>query len=310
MSDEKPKRSVLGRGLGALIPTSAGAAGVAAAGGGAGSKDERREFFRCAVADIRPNASQPRRHFDEEALRELGQSIAESGLIQPLVVRQVGSFYELIAGERRWRACQLVGITEVPVVVRELADEHAFVLALVENIQREDLNPIEEALAYQRLMDEFSMTQQAVAEKVGKSRPAVANTVRLLNLPSAVRDMLASGQLTTGHAKILVAMPADEAEELAHLIVAHELSVREAEELVRQAKSSEEAAPEPEKTPAKKSPFRDDVFVRDVSEKLQSRLGTRVKVKDTRGKGRIEIHYDNYDVLQSVLDLLDVKIDS
>ena len=289
MADEKlVKRKALGKGLGALIPSSA--------------RGERRDFFMCRVDDIHPNASQPRRHFDEAALNELAQSIGESGLIQPLVVRQVGGLYELIAGERRWRASKLAGVAEVPVVVRELADSAAFLLALIENIQREDLNPIEEASAFQRLVDEFAMTQQEVADKVGKSRPAVANALRLLNLPATVRDLLASGQLTTGHAKILVTLSAEEAEELADIIVRHELSVREAEELARQARTGAKTKE------ATKSPFRDDVHVRDIADKLQSLLGTKVKLKDRKGKGRIEIHYENYDILQSVLErLIDVE---
>lgn len=288
MTDEKlVKRKALGRGLGALIPASA--------------TGEKRDYFMCRIADIHPNTTQPRRHFDEAALNELAQSISESGLIQPLVVRQVNGSYELIAGERRWRASKLAGVTEVPVVVRELAESQAFLLALIENIQREDLNPIEEAAAFQRLIVEFSMTQQDVAEKVGKSRPSVANALRLLNLPESVRDLLASGQITPGHAKILVSLSAEEAEELADIIVRHELSVREAEELARQTHAGQ-------KPKAPKAPFRDDVHVRDIAEKLQNLLGTKVKLKDRKGKGYIEIHYENYDILQAVLErLIDVE---
>jgi ParB family chromosome partitioning protein len=284
MTDEKPlKRKALGKGLGSLIPA---------------SKIDRRDYFMCRLDDIQPNESQPRRHFDEVALEELARSIEESGLIQPLVVRQVNGLYEIIAGERRWRASRLAGVTEVPVVVRELADSQAFLLALVENIQREDLNPVEEAMAFKRLVDEFSMTQQQVSDKVGKSRPAVANSLRLLSLPASVRTMLASGQITAGHAKILVTLPAEEAEELADIIVRHELSVREAEELARQARKAAEPVVPPN------SKFRDDVHVRDIAARLQTLLGTRVKVKDRKGKGTIEIHYANYEVLQAVLEQL------
>ncbi len=286
MTDEKPlKRKALGKGLGSLIPA---------------SKVDRRDYFMCRLDDIQPNESQPRRHFDEVALEELARSIEESGLIQPLVVRQVNGVYELIAGERRWRASRLAGVTEVPVVVRELADAQAFLLALVENIQREDLNPVEEAMAYKRLVDEFSMTQQQVSEKVGKSRPSVANSLRLLSLPVSVRDMLASGQITAGHAKILVTLSPEEAEELADIIVKHELSVREAEELARQTRAG--TTPEPPVVPK----YRDDVHVRDTASRLQTLLGTRVKIKDRKGKGTIEIHYANYEILQSVLEQLGV----
>lgn len=302
MTDDKSKRKALGRGLGALIPKNAASTAAPVKPDGT---DASRAYFYCNVGDIRPNVGQPRRHFDEAALQELAQSISESGLIQPLVVRKVRDHYELIAGERRWRASKLAGLSEVPVVVRELADDEAFVLALVENIQRQDLNPIEEAAAYQRLLEEYKLTQQAVADKVGRSRPVVANALRLLTLPSAVRDKLSSGELTTGHAKILVTLPADEAIELAEIIVRHELSVREAEDLARQSKDASDTL---EKKPVKPL-YRDDVHVRDIAQRLQTKLGTRVMVKDRKGKGRIEIHYDNYDVLDAVLEYLKAKED-
>lgn len=292
-TERKPRRQALGRGLGALIPTAP-----------AGEKPAHTApagYITAPVGKIRRSPTQPRKSFDDDTLAELAESIRRSGLIQPLVVRERDGDFELIAGERRWRACQLAGIVDVPVVVRELSDADAFALALVENIQREDLNPLEEAMAYQRLLDEFGFTQKTVSEAVGKSRSAVANSVRLLNLPDSVQAYVASGQLSAGHARSLAALPPDEASELAELMVKHGYSVREAEELVREARAAASAAAERKQ---RVSRFRDDAQVRQVTEELQQALGTRVKVKDRHGKGRIEIHYADYDVLQDVLDRL------
>lgn len=289
--DEKPKKRALGKGIGALIP------------GGSGPQERteteprRRDFLLCDIDLIDAHPGQPRRFFDEDALSELAQSIRESGLVQPLVARAQGSRYQLIAGERRLRASKLAGLKQVPVVVRELSDKDAFVLALVENIQRQDLNPVEEASAYARLVEDHGLTQLELSEKVGKSRSAVANSLRLLGLPESVRDYLIQGLLTTGHAKILAALSQEEAEELAEIIVKHEYSVREAEELVRQSKAGNLTKPAP-------AAVRDDALVRDLVGRLQTALGTKVKIKDKNGKGRIEIHYANIDVLQSVLDRL------
>lgn len=290
----KSRRNALGKGLGALIPT--------------GKSDEPTApaplptsgLITAPVHRIRRAPSQPRKSFDQTALAELAESIKVSGLIQPLVVREVDGEFELIAGERRWRACQLAGLEEVPVVVRELSDADAFAIALVENIQREDLNPLEEAMAYQRLLDEYGFTQKTVSEAVGKSRSAVANSVRLLNLPAGVQAYVFSGELSAGHARSLATLPPDEAEELAQLMVKHGYSVREAEELVRESKSPTPSEPT---TPAAPR-FRDDAQVRKVADELQQTLGTRVKVKDRHGKGHIEIHYADYDILQDVLDRL------
>jgi len=293
-TDRKPRRKALGKGLGALIPTSGAAPATDDA------KPTTGGLIVAPVSRIRRAPAQPRKSFDQSALAELAESIKVSGLIQPIVVREVDGEFEIIAGERRWRACQLAGVEEVPVVVRELSDADAFSLALVENIQREDLNPLEEAMAYQRLLDDYGFTQKTVSEAVGKSRSAVANSVRLLNLPAGVQAYVFSGELSAGHARSLAALPPNEAEELAELMVKHGYSVREAEELVRESK-----APEPKPAAAARAArFRDDAQVRKVADELQQQLGTRVKVKDRHGKGHIEIHYADYDVLQDVLDRL------
>lgn len=287
--EKQPKRKALGKGLGALIPAGSGT---------------RRAYMMCSVSQISPAANQPRKSFDDAGLEDLARSIEASGLIQPLVVRSVEpDRFELIAGERRWRACKLAGVDEVPVVVKDVDDEEAFVLALVENIQREDLNPVEEATAYQRLLDRPGSTQQKVATEVGKSRSAVANSLRLLNLPDQVQSLVAQGSLSAGHARSLVTLPTEESIELADIMVKHNYSVREAEELVRESRlADQEEEPAPQEKPERKSRYRDDAQVREVAERLQEALGTKVVVKDRRGSGRIEIHYSDYDVLQDVLE--------
>ena len=252
-----------------------------------------------AVSMIRRAPSQPRKHFDDNALAELADSIRHNGLIQPLVVRRAGNSYELIAGERRWRACQLAGVEEVAVVVRDLDDDQAFAIALVENIQREDLNPVEEALGYQRLIDEFGYTQKSVAQAVGKSRSAVANAVRLLKLPDAVLAYIAGGDLSCGHARSLIGLPPQQAVQRAKTMVEHKCTVREAEAMARepmmtlaQAKRLRDG-PEPR--------YRTGESVEKVSQELSEFLQTTVKLKDRRGKGRIEIEYSDYETLQAVL---------
>ncbi len=285
------KKKALGRGLSSLIPTKK----VSTEGGVDENNDEGIRTL--SLTSIVASSTQPRRHFDQETLTELATSIKGTGLIQPIVVRQVGSEFEIIAGERRWRACKIAGLNEVPVVVRKLSDKDAFAIALVENIQREDLNPLEEASAYRRLVDEFGFTQNELAETVGKSRSGVANTMRLLQLPEAVQKYVISGQLSAGHARSLIGFSKAESEELAELIVKHGYTVREAEELARESKDGEK------KTFKKsKSKFRDDVQTRNIAEELQRVLGTKVLLKDRKGKGCIEIQYANYDVLQDVLD--------
>ncbi len=221
------RKSALGRGLGSLIPT-----GVA--------EDSRRDYFTCALNKIDPAEGQPRKRFDPDALAELSRSIKESGLIQPLVVRERGGRYELIAGERRWRASQMAGLTEVPVVVKDVSDAVAFALALIENIQRQDLNPVEEALADRRLLDEFEFTQATLADQVGKSRSAIANAVRLLALPEHALELLSLGQLSSGHARALLGLD-DPAQivALADAIVSEQLTVRQIEQRVRHLKHPE-----------------------------------------------------------------------
>ncbi|MGM0554930.1 MAG: ParB/RepB/Spo0J family partition protein [Myxococcota bacterium] len=298
MSDSDDKKSssqrrrALGRGLGALIPRQQ-------QGG------NPREYQYLPVDEIRPADVQPRRDFDEAGLRELAESIGESGLIQPLVVRQVDDGFELIAGERRWRAAQMAGEEEVPTVIKDVTDAQAYALALVENVQREDLNPMEEAGAYARLLEEYDFTQDDLAQQVGKSRSTVANAVRLLTLPQKVCNMVAAGELSAGHARALVGLPANIAQRLATRIVKQSLTVREAEKLARSMKEKD-ADKEP-KPGSDKPTYREDSQTRHITNQLQHVLGTRVKLRDKHGKGKVEIYYDDYEVLQAVLDRIGVK---
>jgi ParB family chromosome partitioning protein len=285
-SSRRKKKRGLGRGLKNLIP----------------DRDDSnpRRLVQADIDDVVRPPTQPRKDFDEAGLQELADSIRENGLIQPLVVRQAGDRFELIAGERRLRASQLAGLEELPVVVKDVTDAEAYALALVENIQREDLNPIEEANAYRRLMDEFGNTQSQLAEQLGKSRSTIANAVRLLNLPASVQQMVADGDLSAGHARVLVPLGDNKARTLAKKIARRGLSVREAEKLVKSVQDQEDDSEETSSSGG--SRYRDDAQVRQITDRLQRALGTKVKLKDKHGKGRVEIHYDDYEVLQSIIE--------
>jgi ParB family chromosome partitioning protein len=289
------KRKALGRGLAALIPGAplpeASSAPIAARGG-----DGLRAV---AIEEIHPAVSQPRKNFDDARLAELAESIRAQGIIQPVVVRErAGGGYELIAGERRWRAAQRAGLHEVPAVIRDVAPARAFEMALVENLQREDLNPIEEAAGYQRLVEEFGYTQEALAARVGKDRSTVANALRLLRLPESVRGMVTTGRLSMGHARALLGLETTESmERLARRTVARELSVRQVEALVRRER---EAGAEPPRPPPGPSPA-----ARDLGERLSRALGTRVRVvEEAPGRGHLAIDYHSLDQLDALLSRL------
>src|SRR5262245_2972809 len=252
------KRPALGRGLSALIPDTPAPAPAST---------ERSLEIDSDL--LRPNKFQPRTQMDDERIEELARSIKSNGIIQPIVVRRTGDDYEIIAGERRWRAAQRAGLLKVPVVVRDIPEERLLAVALIENIQRQDLNPIEEAVAYRRLSDEFHLTQEQIADAVGKDRSSIANTVRLLRLPQEVRANVAANVLSMGHARALLGITDETALlRLARDIVARHLSVRETEALVK--KSAEPAAEKPEK--------KADVHTRAAEDKLRLALGTRVRI--------------------------------
>ena len=301
----QPKRRALGRGLDALIPGPA-AAPVNDAEPPAGETG-KRQLFKLPIEEIHPSPEQPRKRFDEDKLEEMAQSLRAHGVIQPLLVRErpraEGGGYWLIAGERRWRAAQRAGLHEVPAVVREASRSTAFELALIENIQRADLDPIEEAEAFRHLADEHGQTQEEIAERVGKDRATVANALRLLKLPPAVRDLVQTGTLSMGHARALLGLedPTSIAT-MARKVAARTLSVRATEELVRRERGVNEPGNQSKEkvVPAKSA------SVRDVEQRLTRALGVRVTLSDKGANqgGRIEIHYANLDDLDRILDRL------
>ncbi len=282
------KKKVLGRGLGALIGEASAERTVPAA-----SVAVNEKFFLCATDDISPNKSQPRKHFEEKALSELCESIKEKGIIEPLVVRRALDGYELIAGERRWRASRMAGLAKVPVVVVEANEEESLELAIIENIQREGLNPIEEADSYRALMG-FGLTQDDVAKKVGKERATVANYLRLLKLPHEVREEIVKGNISMGHARAILAIEGHAAQaELCRQIITKGLSVREAEALASGTGKSKSKQPRAGET--MKSPIEDE---------LRGIFGTKVALKDRKGKGRVEISYFSVEERERILEML------
>lgn len=258
----------------------------------------QKGVLRLPIEALQRDATQPRKVFDEEKLKELADSIRAQGLIQPILVRRDGEGYRIIAGERRWRAAQLAGLQEVPAIVREASDAEAFELALVENLQRTDLNPIEEAEGYRRLTEEYALTQEQVSQRVGKDRSSIANALRLLGLPDPVKAMVAEGSISMGHARALLGLSEPERiHELASEVSERKLSVRETERRVRE-KRDEATKPAPKAEAKRASPA-----TRQVVEELQRRLGTKVRLLDRGGKGTLEIDFFSYEDLDRLITL-------
>ena len=277
------KRPALGRGLSALIPDAPAAPAAS----------ERP--LEVDIDMLRPNKFQPRTHMDDGRIEELSRSIRSNGVIQPIVVRKADDGYEIVAGERRWRASQRAGLLKVPIVVRDIPDDRLLAAALIENIQRENLNPIEEAHAYRRLADEFGLTQEQIAESVGKDRSSVANFVRLLRLPPEIRDHVGAGTLSMGHARALLGLPDEGAQlRIGKEVVAKALSVRETEALVKRT-----IAPPPEKPEEQK-----DVHTRAAEERLRFALGTRVRIIRKGKGGRLEIDFGDENELHRIYEQL------
>ncbi len=250
------------------------------------------------IMDIEPNREQPRKDFAEDALAELADSIEKYGVLQPLLVRPFGeNSYQLIAGERRWRAARLAGLTEVPVVIREMTDEEAAALSLIENLQREDLNPVEEAFGYRKLMEDFSLTQEEAAEKVGKSRPTVANALRLLKLPAEVLDLVRAGKISAGHARALLAFPTEqEMTETANLIMEKGISVRETERLAKKASKPKKDAPKP----ARRIPYYEQIELT-----LTEALCRKVRIQNGKNDtGTLEIAFNSKEDLERIAHAL------
>lgn len=290
------KKTGLGRGLNTLIPS-------------APAKDSESEKILkkeeqpkseiiVPILKVEPNPDQPRRQFDEDSLQELADSIKQYGILQPLIVKKHERFYEIIAGERRWRAAKLAGLKEVPVLIRNYAENEIVEIALIENIQREDLNPIEEALAYKRLMEEFSLKQDQVAAKVSKSRASITNSLRLLKLDQRVQNLLSEEMITTGHARALLAInDPDQQYEIAMKVFDEKLSVREIEKLVKQMSKKKK------ETPKEENKVQEYLFA-NIEESLKQALGSKVNIKNRNDKGKIEIEYYSKEELDRLVDML------
>lgn len=289
------KKKALGRGLAALL----GDDGLDAAGRPATEPRRGEKIIELPVESLEPNPFQPRRHYDPESLKALSDSIAEHGVLQPLVVRPAAAGYQIIAGERRFRACQMAGLATVPVVVRQATDEQALLLALLENLQREDLGVLEEAQAYHRLAHEFDLSHGEIAHGVGKDRSTVANTLRLLKLPAQVRELLGEGKLTAGHGRALLALDSEaKMRAAAEQVVARSLSVRATERLVKAMQGGQPAEP--------KAPSQAEVHLASLAEQLTRNLRVRVRIKPKpKGQGgRLTIDYGSDHDLERLLKLL------
>lgn len=280
------KRMALGKGLGALIPEF--------------EQPESKTLFYCGIEEIVPNRSQPRKHFDESKLQELADSIKEKGVLEPLIVRRIGQGYELIVGERRWRAAQRAGLKEVPVLVKEAEGREALEISLIENLQRENLNPIEESEAFRRLTEEFGISQAELATRIGKDRTTITNTLRLLRLPSEVRNQLLQNRITSGHARAILSLENKEKQkELCALIIKKGLSVREAEALAKQWSEK----PKRLVTPAKKKSDWESQL-NSLQDSLRRHLGTKVHITQKGKRGKIEIEYYSFDDLERIIETI------
>lgn len=279
----------LGKGLGAFFPS-------------ADTVDETDEKMDVLIKLIKPNPFQPRRTFDQEALDELARSIRQYGVIQPIIVRRSPEGYDLVAGERRWRAAQLAGLTLIPAVVRDYSDSEMTEIALIENLQRKDLNAMEEAAAYQQLMTEFGLTQEEVARKIGRSRSMVANMVRLLNLQPEVQDYVSRGTLSMGQARPLLAVeePATQCE-AARLIIEEDLNARDAEELVKRLITKKEKKAHP---PTNAQP---EFFITEMEDKFKLLLGTQVRIKSGKMKSKLEIEFYSPEDLERILECMSAQ---
>ena len=294
------KKKGLGKGLDSLIPDNKSMKSVTSEKTVESKEDAAAKsgVQVMKINEVEPNRDQPRKNFDEDALLELSDSIKQFGVLQPLLVRKRKDYYEIIAGERRSRAAKLAGVKEVPVIEKEYTDQEILEIGLIENIQRENLNPIEEAIAYKRLLEEFNLKQDEVAERVSKSRTAVTNSMRLLKLSDKVQQMIIDDMISTGHARALLAIDDPELQyTLANKIFDEKLSVRETEKLVKEIKNP--------KKPKEKKPVANSFIYQDLEEKMKSVFGTKVSIASKgKGKGKIEIEYYSDDELEHLFDMM------
>ncbi len=286
---KKTRKGGLGKGLDALFPD---------IGGGEDAERPGSTYFECDIDKIRPNPYQPRRDFPEKEMAELADSIKNQGLLQPLLVRETETGYELIAGERRLRAAHTAGLKRLPVIIKDISNAELIEISIIENIQRENLNPMEEAEAYQRLMEEFGLTQENVAARVGKSRSAVANFLRLNHLPEEIKTAIKNSELSTGHARALLGAENPEVQRKAFKqVLARGLTVRETEKLVQKLNKSGQARPEQPKS-------REDIYFASLEEDLSRHFGTKVQIRKKGGKGKVEIEFYSSEDLDRLLELL------
>lgn len=282
------KKSGLGRGLGALIQDN-------------NLKENDKLINTINLNLIKPNKKQPREYFDEKKISQLAESIKEHGIIQPLVLKKDGEVYTIIAGERRWRAAKSIGLSEVPAVIVDATEKDLLEISLIENIQREDLNPIEEAKAYKRLLDDFNLTQEELAKRVGKSRVAITNCMRLLNLDERVQDYLIDEVISEGHGRALLAVENKNLQyKLAQAIIDEDLSVRDTEKLIKNYYKKNQ------KDDEKKEKNCNDQYVSDIESRLENYFGTKVLLKNGKNKGKIEIEYYSGEDLQRIIDMLKI----
>ncbi len=280
------KRMALGKGLGALLPEFGQA--------------ESKTLLYCGIEEVFPNPSQPRKQFDESRLQELAESIREKGILEPLLVRRTDQGYELIVGERRWRAAQKAGLREVPVLVKEVEGRDAFEISLIENLQREDLNPVEEAEAFKHLIEEYHLSQDDLSKRIGKDRTTIANSLRLLKLPLEVRNQLLQNHITSGHARALLSLDNKEKQkELCALIIKKGLSVREAERLARQW-----AAKLQKTIPSAKKKGDLESQLDSLQDSLRKCLGTKVRITQKGNRGKIEIEYFSHEELERIVETI------
>lgn len=280
------KRRSLGRGLDSLIPKN--------------PETESAGYQMVSTDLLKPNASQPRKHFEQSALEELAESIRENGVIQPLIVRRKNGVFEIVAGERRWRAAKIAKLEKLPVVIRTATDQDVAELTLIENIQREDLNPIEEAEAYEKLAERFGLTHDEIAKKTGKNRSVVTNQLRLLRLSQKTKEALVSGAITVGHARaLLAALSPQEMDSLLGEVVKKDLTVRATEALVKKRNRSAQLPPE-----LTSDKVEEDIFTKDLTEQIAGRFSTKVKISSNKKRGKIEIEYYSPEELERIVGIL------
>lgn len=283
------KKSALGKGLGALIPE---------VGDKIINEDEKNKVINVDINQVSPDKDQPRKSFDEEKLEQLACSIREHGIIQPILVRKENNYYKIIAGERRWRAARLAGLKKIPILEKVLDKKQTMEISLIENLQREDLNPVEEARAYKRLMDEFNITQEEIASRIGKSRPTISNTMRLLSLDSRVLNYLVDGTLSEGHGKTIVSIESNDMQyEISKKIIDEGLNVRQTEALIKNIHNLKTKV---------KDKIAKDIYIKDIEDKLKTLLGTKVSINKGRKKGKIEIEYYNNDDLERIIEMFNI----